>query len=80
MTESSDDDLGVQPLGGVFGIAGTDNSDDDETLAEDPIETNPQQVSKTNRSIKAANGGDNGKQTESKTSLQAGNQATTRNW
>ena len=34
MTESSDDDLGIQPLGGVFGIAGTDDSDDDETLAE----------------------------------------------
>ena len=25
---------GVQPLGGVFGIAGTDDSDDDETLVE----------------------------------------------
>ena len=34
VTESSDDDLGVQPLEGVFGIAGTDDSDDDKTLAE----------------------------------------------
>ena len=34
VTESSDDDLGVQPLGDVFGMADTDDSDDDETLAE----------------------------------------------
>ena len=34
VTESSDDDLGVQPWGGVSGIAGTNDSDDDETLAE----------------------------------------------
>ena len=32
--ESSDDDLGVQPLEGVFGMVDTDDSDDDETLAE----------------------------------------------
>ena len=34
VTESSDDDLGVQPLDGVFGMVDTDDSDDDETLAE----------------------------------------------
>ena len=34
MTESSDDDLGVQPLEGVFGMVDTDDSDDDETLTE----------------------------------------------
>ena len=32
--ESSDDDLGVQPLEGVFGMVDTDDSDDDETLTE----------------------------------------------
>ena len=34
VTESSDDDLGVQPLEGVFGMVDTNDSDDDETLAE----------------------------------------------
>ena len=34
MTESSDDDLGVQPLEGIFGMVDTDDSDDNETLAE----------------------------------------------
>ena len=33
VTESSDDDLGEQPLEG-FGMVDTDDSDDDETLAE----------------------------------------------
>ena len=32
--ECSDDDLGLQPLEGVFGVVDTDDSDDDETLAE----------------------------------------------
>ena len=34
MRESSDDDLGIQPLEGVFGMVDTDDSDDDETLTE----------------------------------------------
>ena len=34
VTESSDDDLGVQPLEGVFGMVDTNDSDDDETLTE----------------------------------------------
>ena len=137
VTESSDDDLGVQPLGGVFGTIDTNDSDDDETLAEvqkkeverkqnlaladrcrkevakivkagsqggrTPMKQTPQQVSKTNWGTKANNGGDPrnethihqngqtswstettdsrdiGKQTKSKTSLQAGNQGTNGN-
>ena len=34
VTESSDDDLEVQPLEGIVGMEDTDDSDDDETLAE----------------------------------------------
>ena len=34
VTESSDDDLGVQPLRDVYGMTDTDDSNDDETLAE----------------------------------------------
>ena len=34
VTESSDDGLGVKPLEGVFGMVDSDDSDDDETLAE----------------------------------------------
>ena len=34
VTESSDDDLGVHPLEGVAGMEDTDDSDNDETLAE----------------------------------------------
>ena len=34
VTESSDDDLGVQPLEGIFGMVDTNDSDDDETLTE----------------------------------------------
>ena len=34
VTESSDDDLGIQPLGGIFGTVDTNDSDDDETLAK----------------------------------------------
>ena len=34
MTQSSDDDLGVQPLEGVLGMVDTHDSDHDETLTE----------------------------------------------
>ena len=34
VTESSDNDMGVQPLEGVFGMVDIDDSDDDETLTD----------------------------------------------